>query len=253
MPRLGPTALRAVGGASRGLGLRWPHQTGDCLLLGWPAPTASKKESPSAPPLPPSDAGRGWPMPGRGAMSTNNRPAQTGGPGRQNCPGPALETGLMVRATGSDTPGGSRCSQTSPGQSNSPCPTVHCWRLWQSGSSEAGNSPHMPRGSPGPRTGPRTGSPGPVRSQSWAGQTPISRWGGPAPPSDMRLAQNSPLFSRVSSTGLAWEASPGHAIRASGCALASLRGTHPLPTHRSTAPDLPGSHTKRRCCHVSTP
>lgn len=51
-----------------------------------------------APPLPPSDAETDWPMPGPGAMSTNNGPAQTGGPGR-----PA---GRITRAWAADrTPG----------------------------------------------------------------------------------------------------------------------------------------------------
>lgn len=64
---------------ARGIGGSWPQLSGparsgvassaggrppSCLLPGWLAPTASKKESPLAPPLPQSDAGRHWPMPG---------------------------------------------------------------------------------------------------------------------------------------------------------------------------------------------
>lgn len=43
-------------------------------------------------------------MPGPGAMSTNNGPAQMGGPGHSTAWGPGLGTGLPVRATGSDAP-----------------------------------------------------------------------------------------------------------------------------------------------------
>ena len=48
-------------------------------------------------------------------MSTNNRAAQTGGPGWQDNPGPGLGTGLTFGTTGSDTSGGPHSSQTSLG------------------------------------------------------------------------------------------------------------------------------------------
>lgn len=38
-------------------------------------------------------------MPGPAVVSTNNRPAQTGGPGRQGCPGPGPVTALLVGAS----------------------------------------------------------------------------------------------------------------------------------------------------------
>lgn len=67
-PRLGPTAgpraLRAAGDAGHGLGLKWPHQTGDGLLPGVASPEC-QQEGVSVSPSPQSDAGKGRPMPSR--------------------------------------------------------------------------------------------------------------------------------------------------------------------------------------------
>lgn len=58
-------------------------------------------------------------------MSTNNPLAQTGGPGRQGCPEPALGTGLTVAAAGPDTPEGHAVARP---------PSVELrWCPWHSG------------------------------------------------------------------------------------------------------------------------
>lgn len=122
----GPWGLGAAGSpasASRA------SQAGDSLIQqapfsllppsrpgGWPQMPARRNLPWPLPTQP--DARRDWPMPGPGAMSTNNGPAQMGEPGRQHCWGPGLGTGLLVRATGSAAP------ERQAGQSSPDAPLV---------------------------------------------------------------------------------------------------------------------------------
>ena len=85
-------------------------------------------------------------------MSTNNRAAQTGGPGRQDSPGPGLGTGLTFGTTGSDTSGGPHSNQTSLGGKVLVPVAVQ-------GPGGGENSPNMLRGSSDPTTGLKVGSP----------------------------------------------------------------------------------------------
>ena len=113
-----PGALREAGLSFLGqLGLGWPHQLGARLppascLGGWPQLPA-RRNLPWLLPSPSLTQGDTGQCQATGVMSTNNRSAQTGGPGRQDNPGPGLGTGLTFGTTGSDTSGGPHSSQTS--------------------------------------------------------------------------------------------------------------------------------------------